>query len=40
VELTVEEMDQPRGDVAAALYFCCLEALQTGGGLVNMRDPA
>jgi signal transduction histidine kinase len=28
VELTVDELDRPRSDVAAALYFCCLEALQ------------
>ena len=28
VELTVDELDRPRGEVAAALYFCCLEALQ------------
>jgi len=28
VELTVEEMDRPPHDVEAALYFCCLEALQ------------
>jgi signal transduction histidine kinase len=28
VELTVEEMDRPAPEVEAALYFCCLEALQ------------
>src|SRR5439155_14039029 len=28
VELAVEPMDRPRPDVEAALYFCCLEALQ------------
>ncbi|HEY3262397.1 MAG TPA: ATP-binding protein [Pseudonocardiaceae bacterium] len=28
VELTVDESRCPRGEVTAALYFCCLEALQ------------
>jgi signal transduction histidine kinase len=28
VDLTVEEMPRPRPDIEAALYFCCLEALQ------------
>jgi signal transduction histidine kinase len=28
VDLTVEDMPRPRPDIEAALYFCCLEALQ------------
>jgi signal transduction histidine kinase len=28
VDLTVEEIPRPRPDIEAALYFCCLEALQ------------